>query len=129
MRFDLRSDLTAMKDAAKLAIDDAAEQARLKYITPGAGQAMVYQAKQEEAQRYLATSPANNVATDWPLLSAEIGITGADLAAVANTIVTMANQWTSIAATIEAKRLAAKKAIDAAGNGSAIATAQNITWP
>jgi len=44
--------LEEVKDALKAKIDEAAELERLKYITPGAGQAMTYQEKVAQAVSY-----------------------------------------------------------------------------
>lgn len=113
---------------AKTAIDAAAEQQRLRVITPGAGQALVYQAKLEEARACVAdAAPAE---TAYPLLAAEVGITAADLAAVAAAIIATAAQWHQAAAAIETVRLAAKRAVDSAADPAAVqAVLVAITWP
>ena len=49
--------LTTLKAVACNKIDAAAEASRQKYITSGAGQAMVYQSKASEATQFLATYP------------------------------------------------------------------------
>ncbi|HSK40923.1 MAG TPA: hypothetical protein VK943_14240, partial [Arenibaculum sp.] len=53
-------------------IDVEAEQVRARYITPGAGQAMVYQAKQAEARRYRDAGYPADLA-GYALLDAEVG--------------------------------------------------------
>jgi hypothetical protein len=94
----------------KRAIDAAAEAERLKYITPGAGQAMTYTRKVEEAKAVQAASDPRPV--DFPLLAASIGIDGEDLQAVAATVLGMDAAWALIGAAIEGARLTAKRAVD-----------------
>ncbi|RDJ18213.1 hypothetical protein B5K05_00480 [Rhizobium phaseoli] len=120
-------DLPAMKDMLKARVDAAAESERLKYITPGAGQALTYAQKADQARAYLeAVSPVDE---DYPLLSAEIGVTGATAAEVANVIRASFTAWQQIGSQIEATRLRAKKAIEGASDAeSAIEAASNLTW-
>lgn len=97
-------------------INILAEKARLRSITPGAGQALVYQAKREEALRFLTLHPEPNAVdveshSEWPLLSAELGITGDTLYEVAGTVHRMAQHWIQIAAGIERVRLQAQNDI------------------
>ncbi|MGV6871745.1 hypothetical protein ACUSIJ_03510 [Pseudochelatococcus sp. B33] len=117
-------DLAALKSALKAQIDAAAEAERTRYITPGAGQAMTYQAKAAEALRYAESAGAGA----YPLLSAEVGITGATLADVAAVVSGAHAQWLAIGSRIEAARLAAKAAVEAAGNEAA-ARAVAPDWP
>lgn len=121
-------DLTAFKTSLKTSIDEAAETERLKYITPGAGQALTYMQKSDEARRYL--SEDNPDAANYPLLSAEVGITADDMTGVANIVASAFTQWQQIGAAIEATRLGAKASIDASSN---VENAQKIfdaiSWP
>lgn len=119
--------LQQLKISLKSNVDQSAETERLKYITPGAGQAMTYQQKADEAGRYLAASAPN--ASDYPLLSAEVGITAADISGVAQVIAAAFARWQAIGGAIEAVRLAAKKAIDDATTVDAANAAANVTWP
>jgi hypothetical protein len=73
-----------IKTFLKAQIDWAAEAERLKYITPGTGQAMTHQRKVQEA--HAATAEQDPDPADYPLLSASIGIDGPDLASVAAVI-------------------------------------------
>lgn len=100
------------REAVK-AVDDFAEQVRLRFLTAGSGQAMVYQEKVEVAAEWVAAgSPAD--ASAFSLISAEIGITAEDAAGVVAVWQTMRAAWRQVAATIEAIRLGTKAAIDAA---------------
>lgn len=119
-------DLAALKGALKAAIDAAAEAERARYITPGAGQALTYNHKAQEAARF-ATDAAPKAA-DYPLLAAEVGITGATLAEVAGVVAAAHAQWLAIGARIEAARLAAKAAVEAA-ESEAQARAVAPVWP
>ncbi|MFT0892231.1 hypothetical protein [Pseudochelatococcus sp. G4_1912] len=117
-------DLDALKVALKAAVDAAAEVERHRYITSGSGQAMTYQAKAAEAQRYAETDGAG----EYPFLSMEVGITGATLADVAAVVLIMHNQWQAIGGQVEQARLFAKAQIDAASD-EATARAVVPVWP
>lgn len=121
-------ELAVQKADLKARIDAVAETERLKYITPGAGQAMTYQQKAAEAAACLVDT--NPDPTDYPLLAAEIGITGASLAEVAQTVYDAHQAWRVIGAQIEAARLGGKAAIDAAETAEdAQAAFGAVTWP
>ena len=108
--------LEALKETLRRGVDAAAEQTRLRYITPGTGQAMVYLAKEEEARAVLALQ-VPPTAGEYPLLEADVGIGAAEsVVAAAQTVVTLAAQWRMVAAAIETTRLGAKAAITAAKN-------------
>lgn len=128
-RVELAGDrLAAARDRAKLAIDVAAESARLRFITPGAGQAMVYQAKGQEARAALA-DPAPT-AEAYPLLAASLGIDGETITSVAEAILAIELQWRAVAAQIERARLVAKRDVGDAADVEAVAAivAAQI-WP
>lgn len=120
--------LSRLKLDMKLRIDAAAEDERLKYITPGNGQAMTYQQKVAEAQAFKeATNPK---AADYPLLSSEVGITAETLGAVADIVLAAFVQWQQIGAAIEVIRLGAKRDVDAAEDEAAArAVIDTIVWP
>lgn len=127
----LRDDPTPLEEhkrAAKASIDEAAELARLKYITPGVGQAMTYQQKAAEASACMADEDPRP--ERYPLLAAEVGITASTLAGVALVVSQAYAQWAVIGAAIEAARLGAKSAVDAATDAPAVhAVAETIVWP
>lgn len=122
------SELKLLKERLKAVIDQAAERQRLRYITAGAGQAMTYAQKAEEARLCLdATEPDPE---DYPLLAAEIGITANTLVGVAQVVATANAQWLQIGRTIEAARLSAKKAVSEAETAeNAQAAADAVVWP
>lgn len=120
--------LDEVKADLKNHLDAAAETERLKYITPGAGQAMTYQQKAAEAAACLVDIDPDPA--DYPLLAAEIGITGATLTEVAQTVYDAHQTWRVIGAQIEAARLGGKAAIDAAETTEDAHTAFDaVAWP
>lgn len=132
-------DPAAYKDSFKRDVDTAAENERLKYITPGSGQAAVYLRKEAESSSCLATYSAGSPPPlgEYPLLDASVGIevkdpvTGAvcvDTYEVAQVVAAIAQIWTMVAAQIEAKRLGAKRAIDAATTMAELRAAATVDW-
>lgn len=120
--------LAEIKARLKAEVDAAAETERLKYITPGTGQAMTYQQKVEEARAFKAAS--NPQASDYPVLSSEVGITAETLDGVADIVLGAFAQWQQIGAAIETIRLGAKRDIDAAADEPAArAIVDAIEWP
>lgn len=123
-----RASLGELKAGLKRAIDQAAESERLKYITPGAGQSLTYAEKAAQAQQCLAAE--NPAPADYPLLAAEVGITAQTLTGVAETVATAYGQWMTVGALIEAARLGAKAAVDAAPTEQeAKAAIAAVSWP
>ncbi|MFG1402004.1 hypothetical protein [Xanthobacter sediminis] len=119
--------LPALKGTLCAQIDVAAEVERARYITPGAGQAMTYQAKAAEALA-LAADPAPDPAA-YPLLSAEVGITAPDLAGVGAVVRGAYAAWQVIGAGIERARLAGKAAVMAAEDEASARAAAAVEWP
>jgi|GEM_PF-1261505 len=89
-----------------LKVDQAAEEARSRFLTSGTGQAMAYQSKFEDASRFLA-----NEAGAFPWLGAEAEIRDKTMREVATVIVETRKKWDMIGSTIEIHRLQAKQAI------------------
>ncbi len=118
--------LDDLRAAAKSAVDAAAEAYRLTCITGGAGQAMAYQQKLEEAKAYLAD--ASLTAAECPHIFAEVGLTGQTAWEVAQIVVNLYAIWQIKSADIERKRLAAKAAIDVAETAEAINAASMVDW-
>jgi len=119
--------LTAARAEAAAALDRAAERARLAGITSGDGQAMVYEAKAQEAAAAVSAraAGASLEPADYPFLAAEVGITGDVLGDVAVVILARRAEWTRTAAAIEAARLGGKAAIEAAADPDAVAAARD----
>lgn len=116
------------KARLKAQVDADAETERLKYITPGSGQAMAYLQKAMEATAYLAATDPDPA--DYPLLVAEVGITGDTIADVAAIVDGQYQAWRAIGAAIEQTRLGAKADVDAAATvEDAQAAYDAVTWP
>jgi len=116
-------DLTSLKKAARYKIDQSAEHARLRYITNGAGQALVYQKKEDEARAYvLAGYPADT--SNYPFVEAEMNATGKSKEAAADDIIIKADAWVVVGANIEEERLSGKAAVDVATIVADIETAR-----
>lgn len=126
MRLDLGPSLAALKATLAAQIDHDAEAARQRFITPGAGQAMEYQATEAEARRYLI-DPSGT----FPFLAAEVQAQGspATFASVAAEVVALADAWAAIGSEIKRLRRAAKLAVEAAPTASAARQAAQVTWP
>lgn len=92
------------------AVNRAAEAARLAFVTAGSGQAMIYLSKEAEARAWVAAgSPASPPAGEYPLLEAEVAAAVAagdddTLADVVTDVLTSADAWRYIGASIEQHR-------------------------
>ena len=113
--------------AAITTIDTEAEAVRLRYVTPGAAQQLVYEAKRNEAVALAADQSPDPA--DYPLLAAEIGITASTLTDVGAAVLLTAAQWRNVAAAIERLRLGAKQAVAAATTIAAVHAAAAVAWP
>lgn len=134
MRFDLGPTLAELRAQMAAKVDAEAEAARLRFITPGSGQAMEYQATEAEAEAYLAASAAPGgipVGATWPWLEAERVARGGapTLLALAEEIIALRDAWVVAGSQIKTLRRAAKIAIEAATTPTAIRAAANVTWP
>ena len=116
-------DLEKARAKACQQIDAEAEAMRLAFITPGAGQAMTYQYKAEEAKALL-----NDPDAETPFLSAEAEATGTTVAALAEVVRGQVQAWTFMGAAIEAGRMKAKAEMAEAGPPGAIAAAAVVDW-
>ena len=128
--------------AALAAIDHAAEQARLAWMTGGAGQALVYSRKAAEAAAIVIAPDADLAGeaaarTRWPLVAAAVGVTVpssgawlADLRAAAAQVQAAETTWLAAAAAIETVRLRAKEAVRTAPDQAAFdAILAGLQWP
>lgn len=105
------STLDDKKTNAKSIVDQTAERIRSKYITPGAGQTLVYQEKSDEATDYITAGYPVDL-TSYPFIQAEVNATGKTKEQAADDII--AAKATTIAAlvSIEEERLSGKRNID-----------------
>lgn len=108
-------------------INEGAELARAKCLTPGVAQALVYQIKTSEALACLADP--NPAPEKYPLLNATVGIDGETISDVAHSVLAASARFTAAAAAIEAKRFAACQAIASAENADeAVRSFAAIVW-
>ena len=100
---EVAADLDESKAAAAASVNTAIGLVRRKFVTDIPGQDMLYLRKEAEAIRWLS-DPAPDLAS-FPLISAEIGITGEDGDQIAQVWVNMADLWSGVAAQLETLRL------------------------
>lgn len=119
-------DLATAKARARTAINAAAENERLKYLTPGDGQSLTYGKKLDEARLILLDAAAadalNGAALKaaFPMIWASIPSDGATASAVAAVVQAKALQWAQIGADIEKTRNQRLDSIDAAQTVEAV---------
>lgn len=135
MRIDLGPTLDALRAQLLAQVDADAEAARLRWITPGMGQMLEYQATEAEARAYLAAGcPAFDPAAH-PFLAADrqaMMAAGADLpdaATVAHAVIAAADAWRAAAAEIKRLRRAAKLGIAGATSVAQARAAALVAWP
>lgn len=113
--------LADIRASAKSEINTEVGIVREKFITPISGQEMIYQAKEEEARRYLASDPRPETLDGFPFIAAETGILAPTAEDVAVTWISMGVYWRSVAASLEAIRMTATNQISVAETQEAIA--------
>lgn len=111
-------------------IEAVAETARRRYITDGAGQAMTYQEKGEEAADYVAAGyPAATGSpptyAGYPFIQAEVEATGKTSTQAADDIIAQKSVWIAVGATIEKERVGGKKAVNEATTNQGVTTARD----
>lgn len=123
---DVENDLSMAKSDAVALINTRIGAVRRQFVTDIPGQEMLYLRKEAEAVRWLSETTPNLI--DYPLISAEIGITGEDADQIAQVWVNMADLWSSVAAQLETLRLGyiaqVEGAADQAGIEAALAEFQ-----
>jgi len=126
-------DLASQKARYKLVVSNAAEAARLQFITPGSGKSMAYQEKAKEARDFLADPLAGqegHAAEMYPLIYAEVDITDDTAAGVAAIIDGRYEAFKVLEATIARTEAAAQKRIkEAADLATILATIDSLEWP
>ena len=108
-------------------IDQEAGEQRGKFITDVPGQAQTYQRKEAEARAWTEGDEVANPDA-YPFMIAEATLRGVSVAQVRDDILAQVNALTPIAALIEARRICAKRAVDAAPDIPAIAQAATVDW-
>lgn len=118
-------------------IDDKAESVRLRYITPGAGMAMTYREKFDQAQAVDQTGQdaaealtAEEAVAQYPTLAASVGIEAPTLWDCAQLVIAKYEAWAALSNGIERARLSGKKSVSEASTvAEARAAHAAITWP
>lgn len=114
-------DLDEVKESAIAEVNAQIGRARQTFITVLPGQDMIYLRKEAEARAYLAAS--DPTLADYPMISAEVGVTAETAYQVAQVWIYMTQSWQAVAASLEAIRLTATNAIAAAADEAAVAVA------
>lgn len=118
---------------AILAVSNAAEAERQKYVTAGPGKAMEYDAKNAEALAWLTWNADPLKATkpepSTPFISEEAAMIGKTKQEVIAEVRDKAIFWQDIGKKIGAAERKAKLALAAAGSHAAIESASDVTWP
>ena len=104
-------------------IDAKAEAFCQSYVTPGETQVARYMRKEAEARAWLLDNSAA-----IPMIAAEAAATGTTVADLVNLIIAKAEEWVSIMAAVESKRLAAKQSLAALTNIGEMAAVAEINW-
>lgn len=111
-------ELNGCKDKAKETVNKRMDQIRSRYITPIAGQDMIYMSKETEALAYVAATPEPSTVTGWetqyPFIAGEVGSTGSSAYEVAQVFLNLAAQWRGIGAQLEKARIETIQAISLA---------------
>lgn len=116
--------LEEAKADAKRAIDERAEEIRTLVLTPGAGQAMEYQAAAEEAKAFAAGEDR-----DYPMLQAAVDAgTDESLAGAAQNVADASRRWQALGARIRRARLAGKAAVEIATSAREVNDARRAAF-
>ncbi|WP_411838565.1 hypothetical protein [Paracoccus sp. ME4] len=100
---DLEAELVGARLAAIAAINAAAGQIRRLYVTDIPGQEALYLMKEAEARAWVASADPDPM--QFPLISAEVGITATTADEVAQVYLNLAGIYTAAAAQLETVRL------------------------
>lgn len=117
-------------------LDNAAENRRIRYLTPGTGMSMTYAEKRDQANAVhdMGETAANAMTAQeqvaqFPTLAASVGLEAPTLWACAQLVIAKSEAWATLSHTIERTRLLGKKAIsDASDAATARAAYEAIEW-
>ena len=113
--------LPEIKSKALKLVYDECSKVRSLYITDVVGQEMIYTMKRDEAISYLNTS--DPILSDYPLISAEIGVTATTAHEVAQIFINMSNIFAQALAALENIRLIAVSTVNSATEKTGVDTA------
>lgn len=107
-------------------IDEAAGEARMRYITSVPGQEAVYMVKHQQALAYAAAFALDEEATAPPYIAAEATATAQTPIAVAENVIALADLWNgTVGPAIEGARLGGKAAVTAAADDEEVTDARS----
>jgi hypothetical protein len=92
-------------------VNQAIGKVREQFITSIPGQELIYNAKEEEARRYLALEEPPTNMSGFPFLAAETGVLAPTATLVAQTWIGMGIYWREVAASLEGLRMQSINAI------------------
>lgn len=117
-------ELNGCKDKAKDTVNAKMDKIRSRFITPIAGQSMIYMAKEAEALTYVAATPEPSTVTGWeqdyPFIAGEVGATGSSPYEVAQVYLNLAAQWRYIGSQLEKVRIETIQVIGTAQSETAV---------
>lgn len=116
--------LDEIREEGARRINSAANAERKTLMTPLFGQETVLALKREEAAAFVADEAPD--LSQYPLISAEVGLTGQTCFEVAQVFLNLNALAVETLAGIEARRMAALAAVEAAGNAAAVEAAVSI---
>lgn len=118
-------ELSRCKEKAKQSINKKMDEIRSVFITPIAGQDMIYMAKEAEALAYVAATAEPNTVTGWeqdyPFIAGEVGSTGSSPYEVAQVFLNLAAQWRVLGSQLEKARIETINAVGVAESEAGIA--------
>ena len=117
--------LERVRAEAMDAVDSTAESARLRYLTPGSGQALTYLAKERDAAAYRDAGYPTAQLANFPWIDAERKVLGQTGRKAADLILTTAEAWRSKGVQIEQVRRKGKLAVEAAGDVGGVESARD----
>ena len=97
--------LKKVKTEAVYRVNCVADEIRRLYITPIAGQELIYMKKEEEAKTFLALETEPEDLSDFPFIGSEIGSTGMSPREVAEVFYGRSQAWKYIGVMIEKLRV------------------------
>lgn len=119
-------DLDEYKNRLLHKVDAAVEAERLKEVTPGSAQAMVYLQKASEAERYLADNTVDTATI--PHIVEEANELGLTLLEAAQRVKDRHDAWNAMSSALESRRQRAKHEIRNATTIAAARQAANVDW-
>lgn len=118
--------LPLAKQNAMIQIDIIAEQARLRYITDGAGQSQIYQEKADQAADYVASGyPVDT--SGYPFVQADADVYSITPTVAADNILLKRSEWITVGVQIEQERLNGKNTISNATDVASVNTIRDST--